>query len=158
MNESHFYTMPKPPALRKQPRALTRFEKWAWSPITAYRIGLTISYIGAIYFGVSAFIAGIPAFEQTAPQGWTVWWASLVSLGGATAAIGSVSDSKWFRRVELVGSWTLFLTLAVYATVLLFLAYGQGDAARAAVGAGFVALGVTPGVRMLWLMSQLGRK
>lgn len=158
MTESHFDTMPRPSRLRQQPRKLSRFEVWAWSPITAYRIGLTLAYVAAIYFGVSAFIAGIPAFELTAPRGWTPIWAALVVLGAGTAAIGSVSDAKTFRRVELAGAWTLFLTLAVYATVLLFLAYGQGDAGRAAVGAGFVAVGVPPGVRMLWLMSQLGRK
>lgn len=155
---SHFDTMPRPAPMRKHPRNLTRFELWAWSPITAYRIGLTASYLAAIYFGVSAFIAGIPAFELTAPPGWTPIWSALVVLGAALAAIGSVSDMKVFSRLELAGSWTLFLTLAVYATVLLFLAYAHGDAGRAAVGAGFVVVGVPPGVRMLWLMSQLRRK
>lgn len=144
--------------LLRQPRTPTRFERWAWSPIIAYRIGLTAGYLATIYFGVSAFIAGVPAFQIAAPGGWTPIWSSILVLGGAVAAFGSIADGHVFRRVELVGSWALFLTLGGYAAVLLVLAYGAGDVNRAAVGAGFVALGIQPGVRMLWLMSQLGRK
>ncbi len=138
-------------------RETSRFERWAWSPIMAFRIGLTIGYIASVYFGVSALIAGVPAFVITAPEGWTPVWASLVILAGIAATFGSISDGRVFRRLELGGSWVLFLTLGTHATVLLILAYGTGDVSRAAVGADFVALGVTPGVRMLWLMSQLGR-
>lgn len=158
-SDHRFPTIPRLHKYRQEPpRKLSRFEKWAWSPITAYRVGLTIGYIAAIYFGLSAFIAGVPAFQLTAPYGWTPIWSLAVVLGGACAAIGSIGDSKGFRRAELAGSWTLFLALGVYAAVLLLLAYGSGDPDRAAVGAGFVALGVTPGVRMLWLMSQLNRR
>jgi len=146
---------PKPPRLKRSP---SRFERWAWSPITAFRIGLTLGYIGAVYFGISAFIAGVPAFVITAPDGWTPIWAGLLIVGGIVATFGSLSDSKVFRRVELGGAWALFLTLGVYSSVLLALAYGSGDASRAAVGAGFVALGIQPGVRMLWLMAQAGRQ
>lgn len=156
---SHFDTLPRPPRRIVRPRReLSRFELWAWSPITAYRIGLTLSYAAGVYFGVSALIAGVPAFEIAAPPGWTPIWATLVVVASALATVGSINDRKWSRRLELAGAWTLFLTLAGYATVLLILAYADGDTARAAVGAGFVALGVQPGVRMLWLMSQLRRK
>lgn len=144
-------------ARRRDPRTPTRFERWAWSPILAFRIGLTVGYLATVYFGVSAFIAGIPAFVITAPEGWTPIWATVLVIGGGVGAIGSVSDHKPWSRIELAGSWALFLTLGSYATVLLFLAYGNGDASRAAVGAGFVALGVQPAIRMVWLMSQLGR-
>lgn len=140
---------------RRQP---TRFEQWAWSPIGAYQLGLTLSYIGIVYFGVSAFIAGVPAFTIAAPEGWTPIWAAGLVAGGAAASIGSVSESKPFRRSETVGAWVLFLALGTYATTLLVLAYGGGDATRAAAGAGFAALGIMPFVRLLWLMSQLGRK
>lgn len=144
--------------LLRIPREPTRFERWAWSPILAYRLGLTLGYLTTIYFGISAFIAGIPAFQITAPEGWTPIWSAILIVGGIIATAGSIADGHVFRRVELVGAWTLFLTLGGYAVVLLILAYGSGDAGRAAVGAGFVWLGVQPGVRMLWLMSQLGRK
>lgn len=142
----------------KEPRRPTRFERWAWSPISAYRLGLTLSYIAMVYFGVQAFIAGVPAFTIAAPEGWTPAWASILVLGGIVAAIGSAGSSKKFERIETLGAWALFLTLATYAVTLLVLAYGNGDNSRAAVGAGFVALGVMPLVRLLWLMSQLGRK
>lgn len=142
----------------KKPRTPTRFERWAWSPISAYRLGLTLSYVATVYFGVSAFIAGVPAFDIAAPQGWTPIWASILVLGGMTASIGSAASTKLFERIETVGAWTLFITLSTYSVTLLVLAYGQGDAGRAAVGAGFAALGVQPFVRLLWLMSQLGRK
>lgn len=142
----------------KEPRQLTRFELWAWSPITAFRLGLTATYLATIYFGISALIAGIPAFNLTAPNGWTPIWASLVTLGAMVGAIGSISDRHLFRRLELGGAWTLFVTIGIYAVVLLLLAYGAGDPNRAAVGAVLVVCGVTPAVRMVWLMSQLGRK
>lgn len=143
---------------RKVERVPSRFERWAWSPIIAFRIGLTAGYITTVYFGISAFFAGIPAFEFTAPEGWTPIWAAILILGGIVASFGSVADGPRFRRAELGGAVALFLTLGVYSAVLLILAYGVGDISRAAVGAGFVALAVPPGVRMLWLMSQLGRK
>lgn len=142
----------------RPPRQPTRFERWAWSPISAYRIGLTLTYAAMVYFGVQAFIAGVPAFVIAAPHWWTPVWACILVLGGMVAAIGSAGSSKRFERVETVGAWALFLTLATYAVTLLVLAYGTGDNSRAAVGAGFVALGVMPLVRLLWLMSQLGRK
>lgn len=141
----------------RTPRNPTRFERWAWSPIIAFRLGLTVGYLATVYFGVSAFIAGIPAFVLTAPEGWTPIWSVVLVIGGAVGAIGSVSDSKPWTRIELAGAWALFLTLGSYAAVLLFLAYGQGDSTRAAAGAGFLALGVQPAIRMVWLMSQLGR-
>jgi len=151
-----------PPSLRgrrpRPPRELSRFERWAWSPITAYRVGLTLGYLSMIYFGTSAFIAGVPAFQITAPTGWTPIWASVLVIGGLGAAIGSTNSTKLFERIELCGAWALFLTLSGYAATLLWLAYSDGDSNRAAAGAGFVALGIPPGVRLLWLMSQLGRK
>ena len=142
----------------REPRTPTRFERWAWSPISAYRLGLTLSYIGIVYFGVSAFIAGVPAFTIAAPEGWTPVWAAILVLGGGSASIGSLAGSKFFERTEAVGAWALFLTLATYAATLLFLAYGGGDNTRVAAGAGFTALAIPVFVRLLWLMSQFGRK
>ncbi len=144
--------------MTKEPRRPTRFERWAWSPISAYRLGLTLGYVAMVYFGAQSFFAGVPAFTIAAPEGWTPIWASILTLGGIVAAIGSAASSKAFERVETVGAWVLLLTLGTYAFTLLVLAYGIGDQTRAAAGAGFVALGVQPLVRLLWLMSQLGRK
>lgn len=143
---------------RNESRLPTRFERWAWSPISAYRLGLTLGYVAMVYFGVQSFIAGVPAFTIAAPQGWTPIWASALIAGGVAAAIGSAASSKRFERIETVGAWILLLTLGTYALTLLWIAYGIGDQSRAAVGSGFIALGVQPLVRLLWLMSQLGRK
>ena len=146
------------PPYRFTRRYPTRFERWAWSPILAYRVGLTLNYLGALFFGVSAFFAGVPAFRLTAPEGWTPIWALVLSVGAILAAVGSISDVQKHRIFELLGSMAVFLTLAVYAVILLGFAYVVGDADSAAVGAAFVALGVQPGVRLAWLVSQVGRK
>lgn len=142
----------------REPRRPTRFERWAWSPISAYRVGLSVGYVAMVYFGIQAFLAGVPAFVIAAPLWWTPIWAGILVLGGIVAAVGSVGSSRLFEIVETVGASALFITLATYAITLLVLAYGAGDINRAAVGAGFAALGVQPFVRLLWLMSQLGRK
>ena len=147
-----YNTLVRPKGTRRYP---SRFERWAWSEIPAYRLGLTLGYIGLIYFGVSAFIAGVPAFVLAAPQGWTPIWATVLVIGSIVASIGSVASTKRFRALELTGTWSIFLTIAVYAATLLFIAYGTGDTSRAAVGSGFVVLSIAPGVRMLWLMARV---
>lgn len=142
-------------ASMRRPRTPTRFEVWAFSPILAFRIGLTVAYVAMVYFGVSAFVAGIPAFTETAPHWWTPAWAAAVSVGGAIATIGSAHSSRMFEHFELAGTTILFVTLGTYSAVLHVLAYGDGDSSRVAVAAGFFALGAIPGIRMLWLMSRL---
>lgn len=138
------------------PRRRTMFETWAWSPITAYRIGLTLSYFAVGYVGVSAAVAGIPVFDLTAPSGWNVLWGVVVTGAAALAAIGSITDR--LRWLETIGASLTFAMLVSYASALLVVAYGAGDANRAAVGAVVLALGLQPGMRLLWLLSQLGRR
>lgn len=140
---------------RKRP---TRFELWAWSPIMSFRLGLTTGYLAMIYFGVSALFASVPAFELTAPEGWSAWWAVALVLGAGLASVGSVSQIKLFERLELTGSAIITVSVGSYATLLLVIAYVLGDASRATVGAGFVALTAPVLVRTLWLFSQLLRK
>jgi hypothetical protein len=143
----------------KQPRRPTRFERWAWSPITAFRIGLTLGYIWLVYLGISAYIAGSPTFNLTAPNGWTPIWAVVVSASAGAAAIGSVSaNNKIFHRIELAGSWGLTITLGVYAVCILILAYAAGDTSKVTAAAAYVGIFIPPALRMLWLMAQLGRK
>lgn len=156
--DEQFPTRARPPRRKKRKdRKLTRFEVWAWSPIAAFRVGLTTTYLATIYFGISALIAGVPTFNILAPNGWTPIWAGVLVLGAMVGSIGSISDSHLFRRIELGGAWALFVTIGIYAVCLLILAYAHGDTNRAAAGSGFVVLATAPGVRMLWLMSQLGR-
>lgn len=136
-------------------RIPSRFERWARSKIVSFRVGQTMLYAGTVYFGIQAFITGVPAFDIAAPEGWTPIWAVLLVVGGAVASLGSVSDEKVFEVIELVGVWLLFLTLGCYAIVLLYLGYGLHDNGRATVGSGFLVLSLPAFVRMLWLMSQV---
>jgi len=150
----------KPP--KKMPRKPIKLSlrEWAGSQVAAYRIGLLLGYLAMIYFGTSAFLADMPTFRITAPEGWTPVWATVVVFGGLIAAIGSIKagaepitkEVRRFNRIELTGAVMLFLTLGTYATLLLILGYGYGDAGRASIGAGFVALGVHPTIRMFWLI------
>jgi hypothetical protein len=153
-------TPPLIAAWKKEERTGGLFRMWARGQVAAYRIGLVLGYLSMIYFGTSAFIAGVPTFDITAPRGWTPIWSVIVVVGGLTAAIGAIRagtepvtrEIRIFNRIELGGAIALFLTLGTYAVLLLILGYGFGDAARAASGAGFMALGVHPAVRMVWLI------
>lgn len=158
-------TIPRPRVVRPPTGALRKplvvlFRDWASSQVAAYRVGLVLGYLAMVYFGTSAFIAGIPSFEFTTPRGWTPIWASMVVVGGLIGGIGSLRagtepltrEIRVFNRIELAGAILLFLTLSTYATILLILGYGYGDAGRSSIGAGFVALGIHPSVRMVWLV------
>lgn len=159
MDNFSFDTMPKPAKIQPRPRRMpSRFELWAWSPVVSFQIGLTASYLGMIYFGVSAYLANPPVFDLTAPDGWATAWSIALMLGGALGAIGSINRKLWFERLELLGSSLGSLTIGSYACILLFLAYAQDDASRAAVGAGMVALMAPILVRAFWLASQTLRK
>jgi len=155
-----FDVMPKPPRVPKRTigRGPSKFELWAWSPVISFQVGLTAGYLAMIYFGISAIIAQIPEFRHTAPDGWSIWWAIALVIGGALASVGSVSRWRWFSLAELVGSTLITLTVGSYAAVLLFLAYVGHEVGQAAAGAGFVVLTVPVLVRMLWLASQSLRK
>lgn len=140
--------------------AVSFLKQWASSQVSAYRAGLVLNYLALIFFGASAFNAGIPVFTFTTPDGWTPIWSMAVVIGGFVGAIGALKagtepitrEVRVFNRIELVGAIILFLTLGTYASVLLFIGYGFGDLGRMSAGAGFVALGVNPAVRMVWLI------
>lgn len=152
-------SVPPPSGGPRKPLTLS-LKEWASSQVSAYRVGLVLGYITMMYFGMSAFVAGVPTFEFTTPQGWTPIWSTIVIFGGLIAAIGAIRagsepvtrEVKIFNRIELTGAVMLFITLGTYAAILLILSYGYSDPARASVGAGFVALGIHPTIRMLWLI------
>lgn len=124
----------------------------------SFQLGLTTKYIAMIYFGLSAAIASVPAFQDAAPKGYAIVWAVALVVGGVLGAFGSVSRAKWFERIELIGATLVTLTVGSYAATLLALAYGEGDAGRAAAGAGFIALTMPSLIRTMWLFSQSLRK
>lgn len=156
-SDSDFPTIRRPRRKSTRVRKLTRFELWAWSPVISFQIGLTASYLAMIYFGLSAAIASVPAFTKAAPDGWSLFWAGALVVGGVLGSIGSISRMKVFERLELVGAFLVSLTVGSYALLVLFLAYVLADAGRASGGAGFIALVVPVVVRTLWLASQTRR-
>lgn len=162
--DTKFKTIPKPvhtdEGIIPKPNTLSwkLFGIWAWSPVIAFQIGLTAFYLALVYFGISGLIASPPSFDTTVPEWYVGYWAVGLIVGGVTAAVGSVSRSKWFERGETLGSFLLTLTVGSYALIVLWLAYGTGDSDRIAGGAGFVALAIWPITRFMWLVSQLLRK
>ena len=160
-------TVPRPRSVAPPTPAVRRpfgvaFRSWASSQVSAYRVGLVLGYFAMTFFGASAFIAGIPTFKFTTPEGFTPIWAAAVVLGGLIGSIGSLragtepatKEVRVFNGIELTGAILLFITLGTYAIILLIIGYGfygPPDAGRSSIGAGFIALGVHPTVRMLWL-------
>jgi hypothetical protein len=152
-------SIPKPKRVSRRKPFTVSLQEWAGSQVAAYRVGLLLGYAAMIYFGASALVAGIPSFQFTTPEGFTPIWSVGVVLGGFIAAVGSLKagsepmtkDVIRFNRIELTGAILLFLTLGTYAVILLILGYRFGDNGRASIGAGFVALGVHPTIRMFWL-------
>lgn len=148
-----------PTPARRKPVSLA-FKEWASSQVAAYRVGLVLGYLAMMYFGGQAFYAGIPTFTFTTPYGWTPIWAGAVVIGGFVGGIGAIRAgeepvrrlTKVFNGIELSGAILLFLTLGTYAAILLVIGYGYGDPGRQSIGSGFVALGVPPFIRMIWLL------
>lgn len=148
-----------PPKTTKKPVAVSARE-WAGSQVAAYRVGLLISYVSMIFFGAQSAVTGIPTFAFTTPDGWTPIWGAAVVAGGFIAGLGSLRagsepltrNVKIFNRIELMGGVILFLALGTYAALLLIIGYSYNDGGKASTGAGFVALGVGPLVRVLWLI------
>ena len=139
----------------RQRRRQSKFEVWAWTEIPAYRAGLLMSYIFSVYFGLSALIAGVPAFNIAAPEGWTPIWSIILIVAGPIGLIGIIYDTPKFRLTELIASTLLTLTLGTYAITLLVLAYGVGDNGRVAVGSGFLWLFCGPFIRTAWLIPKV---
>lgn len=149
----------RPPSKYPRKPILSSIKTWASSQVAAYRVGLVLSYVAMMYFGASALMAGVPAFDVTTPEGWTPIWSSVVILGGMIGAVGSLRagaepitrEVKIFNAIETTGAIMLFLALGTYAAVLLILGFGYSSPGRVSGGAGFIALGINPTVRMLWL-------
>ena len=154
-----FSTMPRPDRIK--PRAVrkqTRFERWAWSPVVSFQIGLTLSYLGLIFFGTTSFIANVPVFQITAPEWWSQYWATALGVGGIMGFFGSIHRRKSYETLELFGSAISALALGSYALSLLVVAYGIGDVDRATSATSMVVLTIPFLVRTLWLSSQSLRR
>jgi hypothetical protein len=138
-------------------RRRSRFETWAWTEVPAYRLALLLGYSFAMYFGISSLIAGVPAFENTSPNWWTIVWAIVIILCGPVGIFGILHESLRFYKIELVSAAALALCMTSYSGSVLFLAYGAGDPARAAAGSGFAWLTSGLVIRMLWLVGKVSK-
>lgn len=140
---------------RLRARERSKFEVWVWTELPAYRLGLLLGYSFAVYFGISALIAGVPAFTLTAPDGWTFIWACLLVIGGPIGLIGILQDTSKFRKTELLAAVIISWALSIYAVTVLFIAYMTGDLTRVAAGAALAWLASGPTIRMFWLVSAV---
>lgn len=141
---------------RRPTRTPTRFEVWAWSPIVVLRVALVTTYLLYVYFGIISFIAGIPAFTLTAPQGYTSVWATLLVVASVISAVGAIED-RW-NRVERWASLALSSLMLGYVGTINVIAWISGLVDRQAVAAA-VAIGfVLPVCRFVYLASQAGKK
>lgn len=134
----------------------SRLAIWAWSPIIVLRVALVITYVCYVYASVIAFIAGIPIFRLTAPEGYTHVWAALLGVSAIVAAIGSTTD-RW-QALERWASLVLSALLLAYIGGLNLVGLVEGDLDRQFIGAIALIAGILPVTRFVYLAAQSGKK
>ncbi len=134
----------------------SRLAIWAWSPVIVLRVALVITYVCYIYASVIAFIAGIPIFLLTAPEGYTSVWAVLLGVSAIVAAIGSTTD-RW-QSLERWASLGLSALLLAYIGGLNLVGFVEGDLDRQFIGAIALIAGILPITRFVYLAAQSGKK
>lgn len=139
--------------VRRQP---TRFEVWAWSPVIVLRIALVAVYIGYVYVSVIAFIAGVPVFRLTAPEGYTSVWAVFLGASAVVAAVGSITD-RW-QRVEKWSALVLAALMSAYVAGINAIGFAGGDLDRQVVGGVAFIAWILPAIRFAYLAAQSGKR
>ncbi|MEU4016171.1 hypothetical protein AB0E56_13010 [Microbacterium sp. NPDC028030] len=134
----------------------SRWGVWAWSPVIVLRVALVGVYLGFVYASVIAFIAGVPVFRLTAPEGYTSVWAVLLGTSSVLAAVGSITD-RW-QQLEKWASLVLSAMMLAYVGGLNGVGFVEGDLDRQFVGAiAFIAF-ILPAVRFVYLAAQSGKR
>lgn len=134
----------------------SRIAVWAWGPVVVLRVALVAVYLGYVYASVIAFIAGVPVFRLTAPDGYTSIWAALLGVSAILSAIGSVTD-RW-QQLEKWASLGLASMMLAYVGALNGIGFVEGDLNRQFVGAiAFIAF-ILPAVRFVYLAAQSGKR
>lgn len=134
----------------------SRWAVWAWSPVIVLRIALVGVYLGFVYASVIAFIAGVPVFMLTAPEGYTSVWAILLGTSAVLSVVGSVTD-RW-QQLEKWASLVLSAMMLAYVGGLNGVGFVEGDLDRQFVGAiAFIAF-ILPAVRFVYLAAQSGKR
>lgn len=129
---------------------------WVWSPIIVLRVGLVAIYLLYVYASVIAFLAGVPIFDLTTPQGYTPIWAALLGASAVASAIGSITD-RW-QKVERWATLVLSAMLLTYIVPMNVVGFLEQDASRQFVGVIAMIAGVMPIVRFVYLAAQSGKK
>ena len=129
---------------------------WVWSPVIVLRVALVITYVLYVYASIIAFIAGIPVFKLTTPEGYTSVWAVLLGSSAIVAAIGSTTD-RW-QALERWASLALSALLLTYIGGLNLVGFIEGDLDRQFIGAVALIAGILPITRFVYLAAQSGKK
>lgn len=141
---------------RRARRSRSRFETWAWSPVIVLRVALVATYLLYVYAAIIAFVAGIPVFSLTTPEGYTSIWAVLLGVSALISAVGSVAD-HW-DRIERWASLALSSLMLAYVGGLNIVGWVSGDLDRQFVGAIAIIAFVLPVTRFVYLAAQSGKR
>lgn len=134
----------------------SRWAIWAWSPVIVLRVALVMTYIAYVYASVIAFLAGVPVFTLTTPEGYTSAWAILLGFSAVMAAVGSTTD-RW-QKLEKWATLALSALLLGYIGGLNLVGFVEGDLDRQFVGAMAFIAGILPITRFVYLAAQSGKK
>ena len=134
----------------------SRLAMWVWSPVIVLRVALVVTYVLYVYASIIAFIAGIPVFKLTTPEGYTSVWAVLLGSSAIVSAIGSTTD-RW-QALERWASLVLSALLLTYIGVLNLVGFIEGDLDRQFIGAVALIAGILPITRFVYLAAQSGKK
>lgn len=134
----------------------SKWAVWAWSPVVVLRVALVAVYLGFVYASVIAFLAGVPVFRLTAPEGYTSVWAVFLGTSAVLSAIGSITD-RW-QPLEKWASLVLSSMMLAYVGGLNGVGFVEGDLDRQFIGAvSFIAF-ILPAVRFVYLAAQSGKR
>jgi hypothetical protein len=134
----------------------SKFAVWAWSPVIVLRIALLAAYLVSVYASVWAFVAGVPVFTLTTPQGYTAVWAVLLGGSAVVSAVGSITD-RW-QQVEKWASLVLSALWLAYVGGLTGVGFAEGDPDRQFIAAASITLLVLPVARFVYLAAQSGKR
>lgn len=139
-------------------KKLITWVHWSKTPVIVPRWMLTAKYFGFIILGAfSAFSGGLRTLNVVTDELYPTLWSFGVITLGAVALVGSLRE-KWECHVEKWASLVLFGLLLSWAFGSMFIAFNEGDLARATGAFAILLLSMLPGVRAFSLLRQWGLK
>lgn len=137
-------------------RPKSRLGVWIWSPVIVLRVALFAVYAVYVYGAVIAFIAGIPIFTLTAPEGYTSAWAIALAISALLSAIGATSD-HW-QKLEKWSTLVLSALMLGYVGGVNLVGFLEMDLDRQFAGAIAIIAVILPVTRFIYLAAQSGKK